>query len=70
VSPEREATTLGAAYLALIAIGAIASIDELADRWHPSRVVEPSGRDPHRDRWAEAVSRAAKTIPELSSVDF
>ena len=45
-------------------------IDELADRWKPARVVEPSGRDPHRDRWADAVSRAAKTIPELSAVDF
>ncbi len=70
VSPEREATTLGAAYLALVATGAIGSIDELAERWHPSRIVEPSGKDPRRDRWAEAVSRAAKTIPELSSVDF
>ncbi|MEY2398045.1 MAG: glycerol kinase [Actinomycetota bacterium] len=70
VSPEREATTLGAAYLALVATGAIASIDELADRWRPSRIVEPSGKDPRRDRWAEAVSRAAKTIPELSAVDF
>ncbi|MBA2609623.1 MAG: glycerol kinase, partial [Actinobacteria bacterium] len=70
VSPEREATTLGAAYLALVAVGAIASIDELADRWHPARIVEPSGNDPRRDRWAQAVSRAAKTIPELSSVDF
>jgi glycerol kinase len=52
VSPEREATTLGAAYLAFVAIGAIASIDDLADRWK------------------QAVSRAAKTIPELSAVDF
>jgi len=70
VSPEREATTLGAAYLALVAVGGIASIDELADRWNPSRTVVPSGKDPRRDRWAEAVSRAAKTIPELSTVDF
>ena len=70
VSPQREATTLGAAYLALVAIGAIGSIDELASRWTPSQIVEPSGRDAHRDRWAEAVRRAEKTIPDLSTVDF
>jgi glycerol kinase len=70
ISPEREATTRGAAYLAFVAIGAIASIDELADRWTPSHVVTPSGKDRHRDRWAEAVARAAATIPELSSVEF
>ncbi len=70
VSPEREATTLGAAYLAFIGIGAIDGVESLADRWRPSHIVEPSGRDPRRDRFAEAVSRAARTIPELSSVDF
>ncbi len=70
VSPEREATTLGAAYLALIAIGAISDVDSLADRWTPARIVTPSGRDARRDRWFEAVSRAAATIPELSAVEF
>lgn len=70
VSAEREATTLGAAYAALIGIGEIASFDELADRWTPSRIVNPSGNPSHRARWADAVERAAKTLPELSSVDF
>jgi glycerol kinase len=70
ISPEREATTLGAAYLALVAIGAIKSIDELAERWKPEQIVNPSGRDANRARWKEAVSRAAATIPELSSVEF
>jgi glycerol kinase len=70
VSPERAATTLGAAYLALIAIGAIPSIDSLADRWQPSHVVAPSGKPAQRERWKDAVARAAKTIPELSAVDF
>jgi glycerol kinase len=70
VSSEREATTLGAAYLALVGIGAIASVEELESRWRPSRIVNPSGTDPRRDRWAEAVSRAAATIPELSAVEF
>ncbi len=70
LSPEKEATTLGAAYLALLGIGAISDITDLEPRWKPSRVVEPSGRDPQRDRWAEALNRAAGTIPELSGLDF
>ncbi len=70
VSPQREATTLGAAYLALVGIGEIDSVESLADRWTPTPVVDPSGRDPKRDRWSEAVSRAEKTIPDLSGVDF
>ena len=70
LSPEKEATTLGAAYVALVGLGAINDITDLESRWKPSRVVEPSGRDPQRDRWAEAVNRAAGTIPELSGLDF
>jgi glycerol kinase len=70
VSPEREATTLGAAYLAFVAIGAIPSVDSLAERWSPSHVVQPSGKPANRARWKDAMSRAARTIPELSSVDF
>ncbi len=70
VSPQREATTLGAAYLAMVGIGAISSVDELEGRWSPSPVVEPSGTDPQRERWADAVSRAARTIPDLSGVEF
>jgi glycerol kinase len=70
VSPQREATTLGAAYLAMVGIGAIDAVESLEQRWVPSQVVEPSGRDPRRDRWADAVSRAEKTIPDLSGVEF
>ncbi|HUR78504.1 MAG TPA: FGGY-family carbohydrate kinase [Acidimicrobiales bacterium] len=70
VSSEREATTLGAAYLALVAVGAVDSVESLAGRWKPSHIVEPTGKDPRRDRWKEAVSRAAGTIPELSAVEF
>lgn len=70
ISPETEATTLGAAYAALIGIGAIGSFAELEDRWKPARIVTPSGKPANRERWAEAVNRAAKTLPELSSVDF
>ncbi|MEY2568974.1 MAG: glycerol kinase [Actinomycetota bacterium] len=69
VSPVLEATTLGAAYLAGIAVGMWPSTDALADLWSPARVVEPA-RKPDRDRWRMAVDRAKQTVPELSSLDF
>jgi glycerol kinase len=69
VSPVLEATTLGAAYLAGLAVGVIADEAEIAARWSPARVVEPV-RKPDRDRWKAAVDRARQTIPELSGLDF
>ncbi|HZN16470.1 MAG TPA: FGGY family carbohydrate kinase [Acidimicrobiales bacterium] len=69
VSPVLEATTLGAAYLAGLAIGAMSDEAEIAARWSPARVVEPQ-RKPDRDRWRAAVDRARATIPELSGLDF
>lgn len=69
VSPEREATTLGAAYLAGLATGVWADTDELAGLWSPRAVVEPA-RTLDRERWAEAVRRAERWIPELSGLDF
>lgn len=69
VSPEREATTLGAAYLAGLATGVWAGDDELASLWTPRAVVEPA-RVLDRERWAEAVRRAERWIPELSGLDF
>ena len=70
VSRELEATTLGAGYLAGLATGAWASVDEVADAWTPKEVVEPSGRDAQRDRWHEAVGRAGKWYPDLSGITF
>jgi glycerol kinase len=69
VSPVLEATTLGAAYLAGLAVGTWRDEDEIASRWSPARVVEPTHR-PDRDRWRAAVDRARGTVPELSSLDF
>lgn len=69
VSPQREATTLGAAYLAGLASGVWATTEEIAARWAPREVVEP-GRTLDRDRWQEAVRRSAHWIPELSGLDF
>jgi glycerol kinase len=69
VSPEREATTLGAAHLAGLAVGLWSDTDELAAQWAPRQVVEP-GAPLDRDRWQEAVRRAERWHPDLSSIDF
>lgn len=69
VSPVLEATTLGAAYLAGMAVGIWADEDEVAESWRPKAMVEPKRRV-DRDRWRMAVERAKQTVPELSSLDF
>ncbi|MBA2283336.1 MAG: glycerol kinase [Acidimicrobiia bacterium] len=69
VSPVLEATTLGAAFLAGLAIGTWGSLVEAASTWRPALVVEP-GPPTDRARWAQAIERAAGWIPELSAFDF
>jgi glycerol kinase len=69
LSPVLEATTLGAAYLAGMAVGLWSDEDEVADTWAPRAIIEPSARL-DRDRWREAVSRAQGWIPEFSSLQF
>jgi glycerol kinase len=69
VSPVLEATTLGAAFLAGLAVGTWSGWDEIASTWAPARVVEPVRR-PNRDRWREACDRARNWVPELSALDF
>jgi len=69
VSPVLEATTLGAAYLAGMAVGIWADEEEVADAWQPRAVVEPTGTL-DRDRWRRAVDRARAWIPELSTLNF
>ena len=69
VSPVREATTLGAAFLAGLAVGTWGSWDDIAATWAPRQTVEPAGSF-DRDRWRVAVSRAAEWFPELSSLRF
>ena len=70
VSPQREATTLGAAHLAGLATGVWGSVDELAELWKPVQVVEPRPSYADRDRWREAVARSTEWIPALSSLQF
>jgi glycerol kinase len=69
VAPVREATMLGAAFTAGLALGLWSNDDELAATWRPARRVEP-GRTLDRDRWREAVARAKEWIPELSTIEL
>lgn len=69
VSAQREATTLGAAYLAGIATGLWEGTRELAALWRPRTRVEPA-RATDRDAWRVALGRACATIPELSALRF
>jgi glycerol kinase len=70
VSPQLEATTLGAGFLAGLATGIWADLDEVAATWAPRAVIEPSGRPAERERWRRATERAAMWYPELSAVQF
>ena len=69
ISRVREATALGAALLAGVAVGHHASVDALATTWNPKATIEPSGVL-DRDRWRDAVERSRRWIPELSGIDF
>ncbi len=69
VSPVVEATTLGAAFLAGLAIGTWQGWDDIAATWNPSAAVEP-GDALDRAKWADALDRAAAWFPELSGLDF
>ena len=70
VSPELEATTLGAGFMAGLAVGTWAGEDEVAAAWAPRAVVEPSGRPVDRDRWRRATERARAWYPDLTAIDF
>ena len=69
VSPALEATTLGAGFLAGLEIGTWNTDEDLAATWRPRTRVEPQ-RALDRDRWREAVARAERWIPDLSSISF
>ena len=68
LSPVTEATTLGAAFLAGVAVGTW-SFDDLGRLWRPRSIVEPK-RATDRGRWREAQQRALGQVPELSALDF
>ncbi len=70
VSREREATALGAGYLAGLTVGIWAGEDDVARSWSPQEVVEPGTSRADRDRWRAAVDRARAWYPELTAVQF
>jgi glycerol kinase len=74
VSPVTEATTLGAAYLAGMAVGVWADEAETAALFRPRRVAEPALADADRTearaRFAAAVEGCAGWVPELSAISF
>jgi glycerol kinase len=74
ISPVTEATTLGAAYLAGMALGTWSDEADVAAAWRPSAVVEPRASDARRsaarDRWLAARQRALATVPELTALEF
>jgi glycerol kinase len=74
LSATLEATTLGAGFLAGMAVGVWSDEEAVADAYHPARTVEPklgdAQRATQRGRWLEARGRALKTIPELSAITF
>lgn len=69
VSPVSDATSLGAAYLAGLAVGTWADEEELRSLWSPHKTLEP-GRPLDRERWLEARDRCTQTVPELSTLRF
>jgi glycerol kinase len=74
IAPVLEATTLGAAYLAGLAVGTWRDEHDVAGTWSPRATVEPRLTEAEtgvrRQRWLHARGRAEATIPELSALDF
>lgn len=73
VAPITECTTLGAGFLAGMAVGLWPDPDAVGAAWRPRRTVEPDpavDRVATRSRWAEAIERSAGWIPALSALDF
>jgi glycerol kinase len=67
---DTEATTLGAAFLAGVAVGVWSSLEQATSLVRPLRSVEPATPNTTRAQWHEAVRRARGWIPELSALDF
>jgi glycerol kinase len=69
IAPVADATTMGAGYLAGLAGGLWSSLDDIAAMWRPVQTIDP-GPPLDRARWADAIGRSARWIPDLSALDF
>ena len=68
VSPEQEATTLGRRVPGRPGRRHVGGWDDVAATWRPRPC--RAGRALDRDRWREAVDRAAGWEPDLSAISF
>ena len=68
-SPVSDATTVGAGYLAGLAVGVWKSFDDLAALWRPQARIEPNALL-DRAQFAKAAKRTRAWIPDLSALDF
>jgi glycerol kinase len=69
VAPHKEATVVGAAALAGLALGVHGGWEDIAATWRPSARYEP-GAALDRAQWKRAVERAGHWYEELSGLDF
>ena len=69
VAPILEATALGAAFAAGLALGVWSDDDAIAATWAPAARVHPA-RTLDRERWRAARTRARGWIPELSAIQL
>lgn len=69
VAPVKDATALGAAFLAGLESGIWSGWEEIEALWSPSRIVEPTAVL-DRVAWGRAVERSLAWIPDLSAIDF
>lgn len=69
ISSVAEATTLGAAFLAGVAVGIWSSIGQATSTAKPAKIVIPT-RKLDRAQWHEAIDRSRGWIASLSSLDF
>jgi glycerol kinase len=69
VAPVKEATSLGAAYLAGLHLGTWGGWSDIKASWKPAASIEP-GPPLDRAQWAKALDRASGWYQDLSALDF
>ncbi len=70
VSPVKEATTLGAGFLAGLAVGTWPDLDALGGTWNPMRTLRAATACWTANAGGTPSTGPGRWIPELSTVDF